>query len=171
MNDTELNKALNSVGDILVERLKTNSRNDGFYLTGKLNNSWRYDIAEKELKIHAEKYAGALSSGINNKGRIGKEMYRNLGEWARKRGMQPLLRKYSNGKNTGRFRKVTESSYTALGFLISRSIAKKGISERFGYKGSGFIKLTIEQTKKQIENMLSEAYLKDITNELNNLGK
>jgi hypothetical protein len=171
MNETELNKALNSVGDILVERLKTNSRNDGFYLTGKLNNSWRYDIVEKELKIYAEKYAGALSSGINNKGRTGKEMYRNLGEWARKRGMQPLLRKYSNGKNTGRFRKVTESSYTALGFLISRSIAKKGISERFGYKGSGFIELTIKQTKKQIENTLSEAYLKDITNELNNLGK
>jgi hypothetical protein len=58
-------------------------------------------------------------------------------------------------------------------YAISRAIAEKGIVKRFNYRanGGGFIDLTIEQTKKQIENMLSEAYLKDITKELNNLGK
>jgi hypothetical protein len=171
MEQTELNKALDDVGKIIVERLKKNARSDEFYASGNLNNSFRYEVLESELKLYAARYATALSDGIKNKGRINKEMYDSLGEWARRKGMQPLLRKYSNGKNTGRFRKVTESSYRALGFVLARSIAKKGISKRFNYKGSGFINLTLEQTKKQIENMLSEAYLKDITKELNNLGK
>ena len=64
--------------------------------------------------------------------------------------------------------------------VLARSIAGKsnaenpknkegGISKRFGYKGSGFIKAVQEQTKEQIKTILKEGYRKDILLSLNKL--
>ena len=174
MNDTELNKALNSVGDILVERLRRNASAEGFKATGRLSNSWGYEVIEKELKIHAERYAGALANGSkpatgsdDESGKKGR-----LEEWIRAKGIRPY-RKLKGGYKFAKMNTEKNSAYKGMLYAISRAIAEKGIVKRFNYRanGGGFIKLTIEQTKKQIENMLSEAYLKDITKELNNLGK
>jgi hypothetical protein len=52
---------------------------------------------------------------------------------------------------------------------LARSIRTRGISERFGYKGSGFIKTVQEQTKEQIKTILKEGYRKDILLSLDKL--
>jgi hypothetical protein len=172
MEQTELNKALDDVGKIIVERLRRNASAEGFKATGKLSNSWGYKVIENELKIHAERYAGALANGgkpvSSSDEKSGKKG--RLEEWIRAKGIRPY-RKLKGGYKFAKMNTEKNSAYKGMLYAISRAIAEKGIVKRFNYKGSGFINLTLEQTKKQIENMLSEAYLKDITKELNNLGK
>lgn len=52
---------------------------------------------------------------------------------------------------------------------ITKTIRRKGISKRFGYKGSGFVKRVQEQTREQIKTILKEGYRKDILLSLNKL--
>jgi len=172
MEETELNKALNSVGELIKEKIRRNAKAEGFNATGKLYDSWRYDIIEKELKIYAEKYAGALAKGSSpsrsNSDWEGKN--RRLEEWIRAKGIRPY-RKLKNGYKFAKMSTDRRSAYKSMLYSISKSISEKGIVKRFNYKGGKFIELTIQQTKTQIDNMLSEAYRKDIVNQLNNIGK
>jgi len=172
MEETELNKALNSVGKLITEKVRRNAKVEGFSATGKLYDSWRYDIIEKDLKIYAEKYAGALSKGSSpsrsNSDWEGKK--RRLEEWIRAKGIRPY-RKLKNGYKFAKMSTDRRSAYKSMVYSISKSISEKGIVKRYNYKGGNFIELTIQQTKKQIDDMLSEAYRKDIVNQLNNIGK
>ena len=49
-----------------------------------------------------------------------------------------------------------------LGFVIARSISNKGISERFGYKGSGFLEEIKKDVINNVTDMIAEAYKLDI---------
>ena len=57
----------------------------------------------------------------------------------------------------------------SLGFVLARSIAEKGISKRFRYKGSGFIEAVKKETKEEIKKILKEGYRKDIAAQLKTL--
>jgi hypothetical protein len=174
MKTPNLDKAKEVIGQQIVDGLRKAAKADEFSNTGKLDKSFGYKKIKDGIDFFAEEYAGALSDGIDNKGKIGKQMISNLAEWAKQKNMRPMFRQYVKetigGKvtyrPTGRFRKVTESSYKALGFLLARRIAKKGISERFGYKGSGFIDRVIKEQEQNVSDILSEAYKKDILNNL-----
>ena len=42
------------------------------------------------------------------------------------------------------------------------SIRRNGISQRFGYKGSGFFQVMEDQLKEQIRTILSDSYEQDL---------
>lgn len=172
MENTELNKALNSIGELIVEKIRRNAKVQGFNATGKLYDSWNYKIIEDELKIHAEKYAGALSGGSkpskSSSDWQGKKT--RLEEWIKAKGIRPY-RKLKNGYKFAKMSTDRRSAYKSMVYSISKSISEKGIVKRYNYKGGKFVELTVQQTKKQIEEMLSKAYLKDIKNNLNKLGE
>jgi hypothetical protein len=186
MEGENLKLALREVGKLIRKNLKQEAKNDKFKASGNLEKSFRYRVEDNELYIFGEQYANALSKGITNKGKYSEKMSDNLIRWAKTKGMRPMFRQYEKGvdgkyKPTGKFRKVYESSWKSLGFVLAASISGNspagkdaknpdgGISKRFEYKGSGFIKRVQEQTKEQIKTILKEGYRKDILLSLDKL--
>ena len=175
MEGENLRLAVKEVGKLLKSELKKAAKADGFKASGNLNKSFKYRVKKNELHMFANEYANALSGGIST-GNSGSEqsfkaLQSNLIKWAKSKGMRPLFRQYKLGPDgksvpTGKFRKVYESSWKSLGFVLARSLRKKGISERFGYKGSGFIDRVQKETKEQIKTILKEGYRKDVIDQL-----
>ena len=50
----------------------------------------------------------------------------------------------------------------SLAFVIGKSISERGISKRFGYKGSGFLEEMEKNVVKNVTEMIAEAYKLDI---------
>tara|TARA_R110000822_G_scaffold179839_1_gene319644 strand:+ start:589 stop:1125 length:537 start_codon:yes stop_codon:yes gene_type:complete len=174
MEGENLKLALREVGKLIRKNLKQSAKDDEFSASGNLDRSFKYRVEKNELYIFGEQYANALSGGIKNKGKYDYDMAKKLAKWAKIKGMRPMFRLYEKDvdgsyKPTGKFRKVYESSWKSLGFVLARSIAEKGISKRFRYKGSGFIEAVQKETKEQIKKMLKDAYKKDILEQLNTL--
>jgi len=166
MENKHLNEALNEAGKLIKSKLRVAASDDGFKAYGKLDKSFDYSVVANELQVKAEKYAGALSEGIS-KGSSGdkdgfKEMQLNIIKWARKKGIRPQVR-----DKKGRFQKVTDRTWKSLGYVLSRSIRRKGISKRFGYKGSGFITQVKSSMEKKLTSMILEGYKKDLIEQIN----
>ena len=170
MKGENLKLALKDVGKLIKSKLRVAASEDGFKASGKLDKSFDYSAVANELQIKAEKYAGALSKGISTSSNGNKaefeKMQRNIIQWAKIKGIRPQVR-----DRKGRFTKVTDRTWKSLGYVLSRSIRKKGISKRFGYKGSGFIQTVKEQTEKQIMEIISTGYKKDILAQLDTIKK
>ena len=178
MEGENLKLALREVGKLIRKNLKQGAKDDKFKASGKLDASFRYRVEDNELYIFGEQYANALSKGISTGGGSDsagfERLQRNIIQWAKTKNIRPVFRLYvkdadGSYRPTGKFRKVYESSWKSLGYVLARSIRKKGISERFGYKGSGFIQAVQEQTKEQIKTILKEGYRKDILLSLDKL--
>ena len=166
MENKHLNEALNEAGKLIKSKLRVSAVNDGFKATGKLDKSFDYSVVANELKVMSEKYAGALSEGISTSGSGDKaefeKMQINIIKWAKMKGIRPQVR-----DKKGRFQKVTDRTWKSLGFVLSRSIRKKGISKRFGYKGSGFIQEVKTSMEKKITDIITEGYKKDLLEQIN----
>jgi hypothetical protein len=170
MDSTNLNTALKEAGELIKSKLRVAAANDGFKATGKLDKSFDYSVVANELQVMSEKYAGALSEGISTNGSGNKaefeKMQINIIKWAKIKGIRPQVR-----DKKGRFTKVTDRTWKSLGFVLSRSIRKKGISKRFGYKGSGFIQEVKNSMEKKITSIIEEGYKKDLLAELDKIKK
>jgi len=168
MEGENLKLALKEVGKLIKKNLKQAAKDDGFKASGKLDRSFKYRVEDNELYIFGEQYANALSDGISTGGGSDEEGFKNLQsniiKWAKIKGIRPQIR-----DKKGRFTKVSDRAWKSLGYVLARSIRQKGISERFGYKGSGFIQAVQEQTREQIKTILKEGYRKDILLSLNKL--
>ena len=166
MEGTHLNEALNEAGKLIKSKLRVAASDDGFKATGRLDKSFDYSVVANELQVKAEKYAGALSEGISTGGRGSKEefekMQLNIIQWAKSKGIRPQVR-----DKKGRFQKVTDRTWKSLGYVLSRSIRRKGISKRFGYKGSGFITQVKSSMEKKLTSMILEGYKKDLLEQIN----
>jgi len=178
MEGENLKLALREVGKLIRKNLKQEAKSDEFKASGKLDASFKYRVEDNELYIFGEQYANALSKGISTGGGSDKagfqRLQRNIIKWAKTKGISPLFRLYvkdvdGSYRPTGKFRKVYDSTWKSLGYVLARSIRQKGISERFEYKGSGFVERVQEQTKEQIKTILKEGYRKDILLSLNKL--
>lgn len=168
MEGENLKLALREVGKLIRKNLKQEAKNDGFKASGKLDESFKYRVEDNELYIFGEQYANALSKGISTGGGSDEkgfeQLQSNIIKWAKIKGIRPQIR-----DKKGRFTKVNDRTWKSLGYILARSIRTKGISKRFGYKGSGFIQAVQEQTKEQIKAILKEGYRKDILLNLNEL--
>jgi len=166
MEGTHLNEALDVAGKLIVSRFKAAAKEDGFSASGELDKSVRYTVDPNELKLFAKEYAGALSEGISTGGSGKKEEFKklqsNIIKWAKIKGMRPQIR-----DKKGRFTKVTDRAWRSLGYVLARSIRQRGISERFGYKGSGFIKQVQKSIKKELTDIITKGYEKDLQEQLN----
>lgn len=166
MENKHLNEALNEAGKLIKTKLRVAASEDGFKASGRLDKSFDYSVVANELQVKAEKYAGALSEGISTGGRGSKEefekMQLNIIQWAKIKGIRPQVR-----DKKGRFQKVTDRTWKSLGYVLSRSIRRKGISKRFGYKGSGFITQVKSSMEKKLTSMILEGYKKDLLEQIN----
>jgi hypothetical protein len=170
MENVHLNTALNEAGKLIKEKLKSAASADGFKASGELDKSFGYSAAANELSVFASKYAGALSDGISTGGGSNAEGFKklqsNIIKWAKIKGIRPQIR-----DKKGRFSKVNDKSWKSLGFVLARSIRQKGLSKRFGYKGSGFIQEVKKSMESKITNMILEGYKKDLQEQLNKINK
>jgi len=166
MENKHLNEALNEAGKLIKSKLRVAASEDGFKASGRLDKSFDYSVVANELQVKAEKYAGALSEGISTGGRGSKEEFKkmqlNIIQWAKAKGIRPQVR-----DKKGRFQKVTDRTWKSLGYVLSRSIRRKGISKRFGYKGSGFITQVKSSMEKKLTSMILEGYKKDLLEQIN----
>jgi folate-dependent tRNA-U54 methylase TrmFO/GidA len=166
MENKHLNEALNEAGKLIKSKLRVAASDDGFKASGKLDKSFDYSVVANELQVKAEKYAGALSEGISTNGSGDKadfeRMQLNIIKWAKIKGIRPQVR-----DKKGRFQKVTDRTWKSLGYVLSRSIRRKGISKRFGYKGSGFITQVKSSMEKKLTSMILEGYKKDLIEQIN----
>jgi len=170
MKGENLKSSLKEVGKLIKGKLKAGASKDGFKASGKLDKSFRYRVIKNELHLFGEEYANALSKGISTGGSGDKagfeKLQRNIIEWAKIKGIRPQIR-----DKKGRFTKVTDRTWKSLGYVLARSVRRKGISKRFGYKGSGFVQTVKEQTQKEIVEILSAGFKKDILAELDKIKK
>ena len=166
MENKHLNEALNEAGKLIKSKLRVAASEDGFKASGRLDKSFDYSVVANELQVKAEKYAGALSEGISTGGSGDKaefeKMQLNIIQWAKAKGIRPQVR-----DKKGRFQKVTDRTWKSLGYVLSRSIRRKGISKRFGYKGSGFITQVKSSMEKKLTSMILEGYKKDLLEQIN----
>jgi len=166
MEGTHLNKALKEAGKLIKSKLRVAASEDGFKSSGRLDKSFDYSVVANELQVKAEKYAGALSEGVSTNGSGDKadfeRMQLNIIKWAKTKGIRPQVR-----DKKGRFQKVTDRTWKSLGYVLSRSIRRKGISKRFGYKGSGFITQVKSSMEKKLTSMILEGYKKDLIEQIN----
>ena len=166
MENKHLNEALHEAGKLIKSKLRVAASEDGFKASGKLDKSFDYSVVANELQVKAEKYAGALSEGISTGGSGDKaefeKMQLNIIQWAKAKGIRPQVR-----DKKGRFQKVTDRTWKSLGYVLSRSIRRKGISKRFGYKGSGFITQVKSSMEKKLTSMILEGYKKDLIEQIN----
>ena len=163
MENVHLNTALNEAGKLIKEKLKSAASADGFKASGELDKSFGYSAAANELSVFASKYAGALSGGIKTRKDANKssEEFRNsIIKWAKSKGITPRRNK------KGRF-----TSYMSMANAMAISIRRRGISKRFGYKGSGFIQEVKKSMESKITNMILEGYKKDLQEQLNKINK
>jgi len=166
MENKHLNEALNEAGKLIKSKLRVAASEDGFKASGRLDKSFDYSVVANELQVKAEKYAGALSEGISTNGSGDKadfeRMQLNIIKWAKTKGIRPQVR-----DKKGRFQKVTDRTWKSLGYVLSRSIRRKGISKRFGYKGSGFITQVKSSMEKKLTSIILEGYKKDLIEQIN----
>jgi len=159
MENKHLNEALNEAGKLIKRKLRVAASEDGFKASGKLDKSFDYSVVANELQVKAEKYAGALSEGVSTDSSYNKssdEFRKSIIDWAKKKGITPKRSK------KGRF-----TSYMSMANAIAMSIRRKGISKRFGYKGSGFITQVKSSMEKKLTSMILEGYKKDLLEQIN----
>lgn len=147
-----LDKALISVGESIVTEVKKLAEKDGFDASGDLDKSISYTVKGNIVEVSANKYIGAISGGIHKKKFPN---VHNIREWAKSRGLQPRGKK-------GRLLSRTDANMNSMAFVIAKSISEKGISKRFGYKGSGFLDKMREGMVDKVVDMIAEAYKLDI---------
>lgn len=158
-----LNEALNKYGKYVVQQSRSNLTRGGKNVDKKLYNSLKYEIKEKPLALEfsMEYYGVFQDKGVS--GRFKKYntpfSYKSkqppsepLAEWAKAK----RLRLRDSG---GRFQKGT---YKTIGFLIARSIYRKGI------KPSLFFTKPFEKGFERYSNDVAEGFIDDIDKDLNN---
>lgn len=152
--------ALDIVGISIVSELKKLAKKDKFEASGNLDRSFTYEKKNNTVLIYGAKYTMALSDGIKNRNKSNSKTkfdkkLSNIREWANTKGITPR-------DAQGRLLPRTDRNMRNMAYFISRSIKEKGISKRFGYKGSGFFEKMTENTIIKVSDIISEAYKKDI---------
>ena len=159
MATDNLEIALKEAGELVNKRFKIAAEDKGHKATGELDKSFKYTAVANELKVFSERYADSVSKGISKEGSYKKssQKFRNsIIEWAKAKGIAP------RNKKTGRF-----ITYMAMASAMAIGIRRNGISKRFEYKGSGFIKTVKEQSEKEVMELITEGCRKDLLIELN----
>tara|TARA_R110000787_G_scaffold209626_1_gene319580 strand:+ start:298 stop:774 length:477 start_codon:yes stop_codon:yes gene_type:complete len=148
-----LDKALASVGESVVAEIRKLAKKDNFEASGDLDKSISYTVKGNIVEVSANRYIEAISGGIKRQNGSKSEFEQkvsNIKQWAKQKGIR------------GRDSKGKYISAEKMAIGIAFSIRSKGISERFGYKGSGFLDEMREGMVERVTEMIAEAYKLDI---------
>ena len=159
MRFIELHKELERYGHFLVLKYKEKLQKDKTVASGRLSDSFTYELDESDieskLSILALQYVGSISEGIENKRTPPSKEYNgkesDLLSWIRTKGIKP--RKGGD----------SESNMKRMAFAIARSIGKHGVIARFGYKGTSIIDYVYKDISGILGQDLLAAYNRDVT--------
>lgn len=155
-----LNKELNKFGKYVIQQSRSNLTRGKKNVNKKLYKSLDYQITEKPLGIEfsMESYGQFQDKGVSGTMRKYNTPFsytskqppsQPLADWAKKRNIR--LR-----DSRGRF---TRGNYNTIGFLIARSIKKKGL------KPSLFFTKPFEKGFQRLGNDLRDGFINDIQRE------
>ena len=152
MEFTNVIKFLNDFGNELADKYQRNLVNDDAIDTSKLLNSIRYIFKNNntsfEISMEMTEYWKYVESGRKS-GKF--PPISAIREWVK---IKPVMPRPYNGKLP------TENQ---LAFLISRSIAKKGIRPKPIFKNS------IDDLMQYLEDGLEDAFTKDVEAEMDKI--
>ena len=152
MEFTNVIKFLNDFGNELADKYQRNLVNDDAIDTSKLLNSIRYIFKNNNTSFEISKEMAEYWKYVENGRKSGKfPPISAIREWVK---VKPVMPRPYNGKLP------TENQ---LAFLISRSIAKKGIRPKPIFKDS------IDDLMQYLENGLEDAFTKDVEAEMDKI--
>jgi len=165
INTTE---ALNEIAKDFKLRLIRDTKVKGLVASKNFVNSWEVDVVGSTIEVsNSSQHAQAALDG-NPKSNKAQPSSRNISSWMRMKNIRPYM-KQKNGST--RFIKATESAYNRAGFAIAKAIREKGSIKRFGYKPSRLIEEVYAQVERKIGLEITEAFRKDLINEINRVIK
>ena len=152
MEFTNVIKFLNDFGNELADKYQRNLVNDDAIDTSKLLNSIRYIFKNNSTSFEISMEMAEYWKYVENGRKSGKfPPISAIREWVK---VKPVMPRPYNGKLP------TENQ---LAFLISRSIAKKGIRPRPIFKDS------IDELMQYLEDGLEDAFTKDVEAEMDKI--
>lgn len=175
MNRRSTYIALQRFGALYIDEIKRDLRAKQLISTGELVNSFRFTIDEDGdsliLTVSGAEHGQAVSDGTKSSPKgvsrpssaqpfntaNPNTMLERIAKWMKTKGMQPLAR-----QERGRFRKHTESAYRKAAFAVARSILRKGIIKRFGFKGSMTYEQSLATIHRKYPTLIVEAVKEDL---------
>ena len=152
MEFTNVVQFLNDFGKELADKYKRNLVNDDAIDTSKLLNSIKYIFNNNNTSFEISMEMAEYWKYVENGRKSGKfPPISAIREWVK---VKPVIPRPYNGKLP------TENQ---LAFLISRSIAKKGIRPRPIFNDS------LDDVIRDFENGLEDAFTKDVENEMDKI--
>ena len=173
---------LQAFGKYVVQQSRTNLTKGGYKkkghnVTRELYNSVKYEVSEETnkytLSFIMQEYGTFLDKGVKGtksnyiENKNSPYSYRNkkppmqpLADWAKQRNIRLREYKIVDGKkkSTGRFAK---GSYKTIGFLLQKSIFKKGI------KATMFFTKPFEVAFKRYKKEINKTLMQDIIDSIN----
>jgi hypothetical protein len=161
--------ALRELADYLTEQLRAELAAQDHNATGALADSVRVDVTAEEGGYMLTAYANDYGVYVNNGRRAGSRFVPTdvILAWMERRGIGMDLTK--------------EYQRRGLAYVISRSIAQRGIPPQGGYsshypqgnslKRTGWVSDTIERLKPEIDRKVEEALGTIVTKLYNDLTK
>lgn len=153
-----MSRALKTVGELYVNRLRKKLKEDDTYATGSLADSVDYKIIDGSVDILMATYGKAVEKGSSpaSQGyqKVSTRFLSDIMEWME---MKPNI-SWS-----------TPVEKKSIANAIARGIKKEGIIKRFGYgNGSDMMDKTYNEIEKQIGETLATAYMQDLKEKLEN---
>jgi len=151
-------QALNTAGNLLVQKLKAQLKIDKTYATKELYDSIVYDIdlSSKEYKLNI--LSNSKMAFVDKGRKPGAPP--SIGEilrWADAKGIRPRTKK-------GKFIENSKSNRFWMAKNIAESIGENGTIKRFGGngRGSNIIEFVLQNNREKINNALLNAYQIDL---------
>ena len=135
--------ALRNSVDILKKELILSMKTDQTYATGRTASSVSSSVKGLIGYVDGSSVIEVIDQGRKPGSRPPTS---EIEKWVRAKGIQPL---YGGTLNN-------------LARIIANSIAEKGTIARFGYRGSGLIKLTIDKKIDDIDELITNGFDLDI---------
>lgn len=145
MEFNNLIKALNDIGEMLVNKYREKLENEGINASGKLSNSAEYRVEINDTTYEVQLWLEDYWRWVENGRKAGKfPPINKVREWIK---VKPVIPREINGKLP------TENQ---LAYLISRKIALKGIEAK------NVLSRSLEDIENNVYNLLLEALVKDL---------
>jgi len=155
---SNLKAELQKYGKLYKEKFESQLKSDDTYASGDLSRSVKYKTnstdSYSELSLLADSYMEQISEG-RRKGVVPSST--KIERWLKIKGIRPDAR-IKKGSDDYKMKK--------LAFVIARSIASRGMIERYGFKGTNIIDFVYNSLSEQMGNDLFEAYKKDLEAQL-----
>jgi len=143
---------LRKYGKKMVMTLKRQLRVDKSVASGDTLESIKYDVKGSSLNISYDATLGVIDEGLNPRKSSPSSV--DILAWMKAKNIRPR----DTRKGVSTFVKSSKRNMKSSAYAISRAIAEKGTSKRFGYHGSSvldFIRVGSDLEKEFVNELLN----------------